>query len=189
MDINQVMQDHIPEHMNKGKTTGLITSFITELNDEQTDLTNINNAIFIDTAQGDELDTLAAFFQIVRDAGETDIALRARVKKARDKANVCGVRLLMQNYLQELLGPYAQVLEDVSNPLILTVKIPLGTSYSLSVIQELAESIKMAGVKIFYTTDVFGSETTTLYDNVSFVDLNTRFLADINKPESGVWLS
>jgi hypothetical protein len=189
MDINKTMEDHIPGHLRNPKMTNVINSFITEFTAIENDITDINNAIFIDTAQGDELDTLGAFFQMVRETGETDVSYRSRIKKARDKANVCGVRKLIEVYLQDLLGPYATVTEDVTNPLVLTVKIPLGSIYPLSAIQELVDNIKMAGVKVFYTTDVYGAETTTIYDTISMIDLNDRFLADIDKPEAGVWLS
>lgn len=177
--------DNLPSHYSKASTSNnykIINALANQLTQFDQEKVNLVTTLFIDTAYGDDLDTLGALFALNRITGETDKLYRARIKLFWNTQVSSSTIDAIKNAVAVLdpnLDPEnITVTEAPGKPFISVILIPLLASLT-SLTQEIidtVEDVKAAGVYVntaFEFSDGFtesvtandgGTATITEYD-------------------------
>lgn len=117
---NQRIRERLPSFYkawtDKSILSQFIEAFAKNLSEAEKDLFRIMRGHWIDTAEGVDLDKLAAVNNVHRQAGESDMVFRKRVKRAIQEYKGGGTVAALQTALKGLFGPQAQNVEIIEFP-------------------------------------------------------------------------
>ncbi len=117
---NQRIRERLPSFYktwtDKSILSQFIEAFAKSLSETEKDLFRIMRGHWIDTAEGVDLDKLAAVNNVHRQVGEPDMAFRRRVKRAIQEYKGGGTVAALQTALKGLFGPQAQSIEIIEFP-------------------------------------------------------------------------
>jgi hypothetical protein len=155
-DTILTLLENIPAFYNQDSDSNnykILNSFAIELDSFITQKQKMQIAIFIDTAYGDDLDTLGRLFQLARLSNETDTAFRARIKsfwQTRVGAGTLDAIKTAVASLTTTLTPDDITIVETADKPIINVNIPLN-SETLTITQQIIDIVndtKAAGVYV-----------------------------------------
>jgi len=190
INIDNVLENNIPEHLRTINTTNVLNSFVLSFNVVENNVDNLKNEIQIDTASGEELDDIAKLYSLARDEGESDDLFRSRIKNYVDIKNIDGVRKYLKNYLINLTGETSiEVNEFPTNPMKLYITGFLPLDWSQDRLRTIVEEIKVAGTKIFYSFNIVVNEEVSFTDTYEIQNPDNLFVIEESEIEGPQVLS
>jgi hypothetical protein len=145
-------KDYIPQIFREkekwGKLAKIVDIEIEKINET---LADVEKALFVDTAEGQDLDRIAKIFNLVRKDGEDDESFRMRIKSYYQSVMKSGTVDDIKEYFTNLFDLTVNVGDE--DKAIFNIKFEdSATSEQIKVIRENVGNVRAAGT--FYTLEL-----------------------------------
>ena len=156
-------------------TYQLFKAFSESFDENDVQVQNLHDEIFVNTATGERLDDLARIFKMTRQEGETDASFRARIKAYWPGFSGGGTIPAIISTISKMTGvPETDITLTEATPPAMKFRVGVllddpGEDLLIPTIKNVVESIKAAGVYPFYTWILNGAllgEDLTISDSV-----------------------
>lgn len=156
----QRIRERLPSYYKAWTEKSVISQFIEafgkNLSETEKDLFRIMRGHWIDTAEGVDLDRLAAINNVHRQPGENDMTFRRRVKRAIQEYKGGGTVAALQTAIKGLFGPLAgsvEIVEFPPTPISISVDVTSGDTWKATSL-----GIEDSSPKITLTVETKGAE-------------------------------
>ena len=112
-----------------------LESFAKTLNETERDLFRIMRGHWIDSAEGQDLERIAAIYNIQRQVDESDQTLRRRAKRAIQEFKGGGTRAAIERAVRDLILPFeggVELVEFPPTPISFQVEVTSGETWRAS---------------------------------------------------------
>lgn len=180
-DVIRRLVDNLPKFLDKQPDSNnykFLNSYSGSIRDFENSVRKLRFSLFIDSAEGVDLERVARLFGLNRLTGESDGAFRGRVKAFYQTVLKSGSRIGLKESISNALGVSTEdiIVIDVDNN-IFDLEISVDSESDLSIFDNISSIIyNVKGAGTFYNEFTVSSSDSVFLINISEVNSDDKLL-------------